>query len=145
MPWLESFVVTVTLLTVFALLRSKPSERDARNSRPSSHSSPPTDPKLNLLADADPERIGHQSVCENCGLDSLVLMRHTRLERRPWRLVWRCRVCGAQSRAKCPPDLVPIVMSWDRAYGTSLSMREVAEFVSVDLDELAEAVEDELL
>jgi hypothetical protein len=36
-------------------------------------------------------------------------------------------------------------VSWDRAGGTSLSMREVAEMVRVDLDELNAAIEDELL
>jgi hypothetical protein len=41
--------------------------------------------------------------------------------------------------------LVPVMIGWDRAGGTSLSMREVAEMVSVDLDELNEAIADELL
>jgi hypothetical protein len=72
-------------------------------------------------------------------------MSHTRVERRPWRLVWICQVCGRQSRAACPPELVGMFVSWDRAGGTSLSMREVAEMVQVDLDELNAAIEDELL
>ena len=145
MPLWESFVVTVTLLTVFARLRLKRSAPDAPNSPPSSHSSPPTDPKLNLLADADPNRIGHDSACEHCETEAIVPMSETRLERRPWRLVWRCRVCGQQSRVRCPPQLISTVMAWDRAYGTVLSLREVVEFVKTDLDGLAQAVEDELL
>lgn len=145
MPLWESFVVTVTLLTAFARLRLKRSERDAHSSPPSSHSSPPTDPKLNLLADADPSRIGHQSVCETCGYEDIIAMRSTRLERRPWRLVWRCEVCGNQSRAKCPPQLVPVFIEWDRAFGTTISLREVVEFNKSDLDEFERAVEDELL
>jgi hypothetical protein len=72
-------------------------------------------------------------------------MVRTRLERRPWRLVWWCHVCGRLSRALCPPELVPVFVGWDRAGGTSLSLREVAELVSVDLDELNAAIEDELL
>ena len=72
-------------------------------------------------------------------------MSRTRLERRPWRLVWWCDVCGKQSRALCPPELVPVFVGWDKAGGTSLSMREVAELVQVDLDELNTAIEDELL
>lgn len=72
-------------------------------------------------------------------------MQRTRIERRPWRLVWWCVVCGRQSRALIPPELVPTFIEWDRAYGTALSMREVADMVSVDLDELNAAVEDELL
>ncbi|HEY7821275.1 MAG TPA: hypothetical protein VIG24_00480 [Acidimicrobiia bacterium] len=72
-------------------------------------------------------------------------MQRTRVERRPWRLVWWCAVCGRQSRALVPAELVPTMIGWDRAYGTSLSLREIAEFVDVDLDELGRAVEDELL
>ena len=73
------------------------------------------------------------------------MMRDTRLERRPWRLVWWCRVCGRQSRALVHPELVPMLTGWDKAFGMSLSMREVAEMVAVDLDELNRAIEDELL
>jgi hypothetical protein len=72
-------------------------------------------------------------------------MSRTRVERRPWRLVWWCDVCGRQSRAKVPPELVPVFIGWDRAGGTTLSMREVSEMVQVDLDELNAAIEDELL
>jgi hypothetical protein len=98
-----------------------------------------------LLADADPSHIAHNGKCENCGVESVVPMRWTRLERRPWRLVWICQVCGRQSRALCPPELVSVMQGWDRAGGTSLSMREVADMVRVDLDELNAAIEDELL
>jgi len=38
-----------------------------------------------------------------------------------------------------------MVRSWDRAGGTTLSMREVAEMVQVDLDDLNAAIADELL
>ncbi|HEY7823676.1 MAG TPA: hypothetical protein VIG24_12620 [Acidimicrobiia bacterium] len=41
--------------------------------------------------------------------------------------------------------MVPMLVGWDRVGGTSLSLREVAEMVDVDLDELNQAVEDELL
>jgi hypothetical protein len=78
-------------------------------------------------------------------VESVVPMRWTRLERRPWRLVWMCQVCGRQSRSLCPPELVPVFVAWDRAGGMSLSMREVAQLVNVDLDELNQAIEDELL
>ena len=71
-------------------------------------------------------------------------MQRTRLERRPWRLVWWCAVCGRQSRALVPPELVPVFVSWDKAGGMSLSMRELADFVSADADEFARAVEEEL-
>jgi hypothetical protein len=35
-------------------------------------------------------------------------------------------------------------LAWDKAGGLSLSLREVADFVNVDLDELSRAVKDEL-
>jgi hypothetical protein len=73
-----------------------------------------------------------------------VPLARTRLERRPWRLVWWCAVCGRQARAICPPELVPMFLAWDKAGGLSLSLREVADFVNVDLDELSRAVKDEL-
>jgi hypothetical protein len=77
-------------------------------------------------------------------VQAAVPMQRTRLERRPWRIVWWCAVCGRQSRAMVAPELVPVLVAWDRAGGMSLSMREVAEMVQVDLDELNRAVEDEL-
>ena len=98
----------------------------------------------NSLASCDPERIAHNGKCEHCHAETIVPMTRTRLERRPWRLVWWCSVCGRQSRALCPPELVDTFVAWDKAGGMSLSMREVAEFVGVDLDELHRAVEDEL-
>ena len=98
-----------------------------------------------MPVDADPERVAHQSPCRNCGVEVAVPMRDSRLERHPWRLVWWCRVCGKQSKALVHPELLLTLLSWDKVYGTSLSMREVAEMVAVDLDELNRAIEDELL
>jgi hypothetical protein len=100
--------------------------------------------KSSWLADADPSRIAHDGKCEHCGVQTVVPMSRTRLERRPWRIVWWCDVCGRQSRAKVAPELVPVLVSWDRAGGMGLSMREVADFVSADADEFARAVEEEL-
>ena len=72
-------------------------------------------------------------------------MTRTRLERRPWRLVWRCQVCGSQQRVPCPPEAIAVFVEWDRAGGTSLSMREVADMVYADLDEFERALRDEVL
>ena len=72
-------------------------------------------------------------------------MQRTRLERRPWRIVWWCAVCGRQSRLRVSPELVQVLSEWDRAGGTSLSMREVADMVQVDLGEFERAVRDEIL
>ena len=145
MPWWESFVATATFLTAFALLRWKPSAHAARNSPRFSPSSQRTDPRRTLLADADPRKVGHDSVCEVCQSEVIVPMSETRLERRPWRLVWRCSCCGHQSRARCPEELVSTFVAWDRAYGTSISMRELVEFIKADLDGLEKAVQEELL
>ena len=144
MPWWEIGVVAVTWLMVRSWRRSKQSVRAAHNFQRSKRSSLLTEQKRNLLADADPTRIGHQSICENCEAKVVVPFRVTRLERRPWRLTWWCQVCGMQARALVPPELVPVLVEWDRAFGTSLSLREVAEFARVDLDEFERAVEDEL-
>ena len=54
-------------------------------------------------------------------------------------------MCGQQANARCPDELVPMFVRWDEAGGMSLSMREVAEMVQVDLDELNAAIEEELL
>ena len=145
MPWLEIFGVAVTWLTVKSWLRSKRSDLGGRSSRRSSPSLRPTVPRLNSLADVDPSRVQHDGPCDHCGVRSSVPMARTRLERRPWRIVWWCEVCGQQARAYCPEELVPVFAAWDKAGGTGLSMREVAEMVAVDLDELNAAVEDELL
>jgi hypothetical protein len=145
MPWSESLLVIVIWLMVRRWRRWRRSDRDALNSRPSSRSSLPTVRSPSWLADADPARIAHTSRCENCGVESLVPMAQTRLERRPWRIVWICQVCGKQARALCNPETVPVLTSWDKAGGMSLSMREVAEMVRVDLDELNAAIEEELL
>jgi len=144
MPWSEIGVVAVTLLMVRGWRRSKRSGRAVPNSQRFNQSSPLTGQNPNSLVDADPAMVAHDSRCENCGVQVPVPVRVSRLERRPWRLVWWCRVCGRQSRALVRPEMVPMLVGWDRVGGTSLSLREVAEMVDVDLDELNQAVEDEL-
>ena len=145
MPWLEISVVCVIWLTVRSWRRSKQSAPDVPNFPRSSPSSLPTVRKPNSLADLHPSKIQHDGQCQNCGVQAAVPLQRTRLERRPWRIVWWCAVCGRQSRLRVSPELVQVLSEWDRAGGTSLSMREVADMVQVDLDELNAAVEDELL
>jgi hypothetical protein len=96
------------------------------------------------LADADVESLAHKATCEHCAAEVVVRMSRTRVERRPWRMVWWCSVCGRQSRVLVPDELVGLMVSWDRAGGTSLSMREVADMVGVSLDEFERAVDEEL-
>ena len=145
MPWSEIVAVTVTLLMVRSWRRWRRSGRVAPNSQRFSRSSQLTEQKRNLLDSADAGDVAHLSRCEHCKAEAPVPMRRTRLERRPWRIVWWCAVCGRQSRALVRPEMVPMLVGWDRVGGTSLSLREVAEMADVDLDELNQAVEDELL
>ena len=145
MPWLEIFAVAVMWRMVRSWRRSKRSAPGAHNSRPYKASSQPTVQKPNFLDDVDPSRVQHDGPCEHCGARATVPMARTRLERRPWRIVWWCAVCGQQARAHCPEELVPVFAGWDKAGGMGMSMREVAEMIAVDLDELNAAVEDELL
>jgi hypothetical protein len=144
MPWWEISVVCVIWLTVRSWRRSKRSGPDVPNSPRYSPSSLLTVPKPNLLADLHPSKIQHDGVCQNCGVQAAVPLQRTRLERRPWRIVWWCAVCGRQSNARCPDELVPMFVRWDEAGGTSLSMREVADMVDADLDEFNRAIADEL-
>lgn len=145
MPSWESIVIVGTLLMVIVWRRWRRSDHDVLSSPPFRPSSERTEQRRNLLADADPERIAHNNVCRNCGCAIPVSMTRTRLERRPWRLVWRCELCGSQQKVPCPPEVIETFIEWDRAGGTSLSMREVAEMVQVDLDALNRAIEDEIL
>ena len=144
MHWSEIFAVVVIWLTVKSWLRSKRSGRAALNSPQSSPSSQPTVRKPNSLADLHPSKIQHDGKCQNCGVQTAVPLQRTRLERRPWRIVWWCAVCGQQAKAHCPDELVPMFAQWDQAGGMSLSMREVADMVHVDLDEFNRAIADEL-
>ena len=145
MPLWESIVVLGIWLMVKRWLRWRRSDPDALSSPLYRPSSERTGQRRNLLADADPERIAHNGVCRDCGCDIPVSMTRTRLERRPWRLVWRCQVCGSQQKVTCPPEVIETFIEWDRAGGTSLSMREVAEMVQTDLAEFERAVQDEIL
>ena len=144
MHWSEIFVVVVIWLMVKSWLRSKRSGRAALNSPQSSPSSQPTVRKPNSLADLHPSKIQHDGRCQNCGVQTAVPLQRTRLERRPWRIVWWCAVCGQQAKAHCPDELVPMFVQWDQAGGMSMSMREVAEMVRVDLDEFNRAIAEEL-
>lgn len=145
MRWSVIIAACVTWLTVTVLLAWRPSVRGALSYLRSSRYSLPTVLNPNSLGDVDPARVQHDGKCENCGVQAAVPLSRTRLERAPWRIVWWCEVCGRQSRAICPDELVPVFVKWDRAGGMGLSMREVADMVGVSLDVVQQAIEDELL
>jgi len=69
----------------------------------------------------------------------------SRLEARPWRLTWRCQVCGMQARVKVTDEALPLMLALDRAGGMPVSRREADEFADMDEQDLDEAIKDELL
>jgi hypothetical protein len=142
-PWVI-YAVLGTWLTVKGWLRWKRSVRDALSSRPYSLSSPPTDPKPTWRA-LDPDRTLHEAYCGSCDTKPYVPLRTSRLEARPWRLTWRCPVCGAQAVAKVADEVLPSLLALDRAGGMAVSKREVERFAAADAADFEASVLTELL
>ena len=69
----------------------------------------------------------------------------SRLEARPWRLTWRCQVCGMQARVKVTDQALPLMLALDRAGGMPVSRREADRIASLDEVEFDRAVREELL
>jgi RNase P subunit RPR2 len=97
------------------------------------------------LPELDPAKTAHDSRCQWCRANVPVLLADSRLEAHPWRLTWRCRLCGKVARAKVHDDALPVLLALDRAGGMPLSVREVERFVQASTGELEAAVLDELL
>jgi len=144
MEWWAIGGVLGTWLTLRGWLRSKRSGRDARNFPHFSPSSPRTEVRPTLPA-LDPDKVGHTSRCHWCRATVPVLLSETRLESQPWRLVWRCRVCGNVSRARVHDDALEFLLGQDRAGGMPLSTREVERFVGASEDEWDAALREEIL
>ena len=146
MGWWESFALTVTSLTVFALLRSKRSVRAALNSQHYSLSSQPTEARPTLFDpdQVETDRTFHVSWCNHCNQKAAVPLARTALERRPWRVVWKCEACENMTAAAVPPQMVNDFLELDRAGGMRLSIREAKQFTMATVQELNRAIRTEL-
>jgi len=77
----------------------------------------------------DRPEAAHDSPCSRCGTEALIPMRVTRLERRPWRLIWDCSFCGKRAARQVEPELVGTLIDlFDVAFGSQLSLRELQDF-----------------
>jgi hypothetical protein len=144
MPWWEICVTLVIWRMAYVSRRSKQYEADAHSSPPSSPSLPHTSLRPTLPA-LDPDRTMHDSLCRVCRARVPVPLKVTRLESRPWRLTWRCQVCGNQAAVKVAAEALPVLLNMDRAGGMPLSRREADRFAQVRQDEFDAAVREELL
>lgn len=142
----EIFGWTATLLTVFALLRWKQSERAAHNFPRYSHSSRPTEARQTLI---EPDRIEtdrtfHVSVCQHCQIRASIPLSETALERRPWRIAWKCGECGNTALAAVPREMIKTLLYQDRPGGMRISVREYRDFTG-QLEDVEQAIYEELL
>jgi len=144
MPWWEICVTLVIWRMVYVKRRSRLLEADARSCPLSSPSSLPTSLKQTLPA-LDPDRTMHDSLCKVCRAKVPVPLAITRLERSPWRLTWRCPVCGNQATVKVASEALPVLLMMDRAGGMPLSRREADRFKATRQHEFEAAVREELL
>lgn len=68
----------------------------------------------------------HESFCPSCGAEMAVPIALTRLERRPWRLVWRCTICLEMVQRRLPSTDARTFAEWfDCAHGSQISIREM--------------------
>ena len=144
MGWLEIGGALGIFATLIGLLRWRRSVRAGRNFPPSSPYSQHTEARPTLPA-LDPDRAAHQSPCRKCGARLMVLLAESRLESRPWRLIWRCRACGGMSRVRVHADALEVLLALDRAGGMPLSVRELERFAGASHVEWETALRDEVL
>ena len=69
----------------------------------------------------------------------------SRLENNPWRLVWKCEVCGMPAKVRVSAEALPWMLGFDRAGGMPLSKREVDRIAALDDEQFDAAVREELL
>ena len=97
------------------------------------------------MPELDPARTAHESRCRFCNAQVLVPLVDTRLEYKPWRIVWRCRVCNNMAATKVDPSLIPSLLRLQRAGGMALSVREADYVRDESLDRFNRQVQDFLL
>lgn len=144
---MESWVIYVALatwLTARGWLRSRLFGRAGRSSRRFNRYSQPTAAR-SILPELDPDRTLHQATCRWCDAREYVPLRVCRLEARPWRLTWQCASCNRRTRVRVAPEVLPMLLQQDRAFGMAISRREVEDFADAGLVELEQAILDELL
>lgn len=90
----------------------------------------------------------HDSKCPRCGVSALVAMAVTRLERRPWRLVWDCTFCGSRAVRQVETQFVgTLIEMFDVAGGSQLSLRELHDFrrLRQDADHFEALIREQIL
>ena len=97
------------------------------------------------MSDLDPDRTLHDAPCLACGARTPIPIARTRLERRPWRLVWTCPTCDEVTAFPAPEDLVVPMQRLDRAGGAAISVREARRFEGATAAEWDDALRTELL
>jgi RNase P subunit RPR2 len=97
------------------------------------------------LPELDPVKTMHDSTCQSCKARVPVPLNKSRLERKPWRLTWRCDVCGNISRVKVPEEIIPDLLKLDRAGGLVVSQREADYWSALDTELFSRMAAEELL
>lgn len=133
MGWWEICATVGMLLMLFVRQHSRRSGRGGRSSLRSRRSSTPTRPKQ-TSSGRDHGRTFHITGCRWCKVLTPVPLTATRLEWRPWRVVWDCTSCGRTVSALVGDDALDVLLAAEVAGGMRLSNREIEEARLVDWD-----------
>lgn len=133
MGWWEIFATVGMLLMLFVRQHSKRSGRGGRSSLRSRRSSTRTRPKQ-TSSGRDHGRTFHITGCPRCRMIGPIPLTATRLEWRPWRVVWDCTGCGRTVAALVGDDALDVLLAAEVAGGMRLSEREIEEACLVDWD-----------